>query len=50
MCFKNQLQGKRKTGDVMVGDVAVAKNLTEKQYAEFIEEATEEAFKKRHDS
>ncbi|WP_187294269.1 hypothetical protein [Olleya sp. ITB9] len=50
MCFKNQLKGKHKTGDVMVSDVAVVKNLTEKQYAKFLEEATEEATKKRHDS
>lgn len=25
MCFKNQLQGKRKTGDVIVSDVTLAK-------------------------
>jgi hypothetical protein len=30
----------------MVGDVAVAKNLTEKQYVKFIDNATEEATKK----
>ncbi|WP_261975631.1 EndoU domain-containing protein [Olleya sp. ITB9] len=46
MCFHHKPKGKRKTGDVMVGDVAVTKNLTEKQYAKFLEEATEEATKK----
>jgi|GEM_PF-1270023 len=46
MCFHHKPKGKRKTGDVIIDDVAVAKNLTDKEYVKFINDATEEATKK----
>lgn len=46
MCFKNQLQGKQKTGDVIVSGVTLTKKLTDKEFVKFIDDATEEAFKK----
>tara|TARA_R110000751_G_scaffold248122_4_gene347899 strand:+ start:2417 stop:3022 length:606 start_codon:yes stop_codon:yes gene_type:complete len=45
MCW-NYKGSSRKAGDIMVGDVAIAKNLTDKEYVKFIKKATEEASKK----
>lgn len=46
MCYQYKPKGVRKTGDITINDVAVAKNLTDKEYVKFINDATEEASKK----
>ncbi|AXO80724.1 hypothetical protein DZC78_10120 [Olleya aquimaris] len=46
MCYQYKPEGVRKTGDIIIDDVAVAKNLTDKEYVKFIDDATEEATKK----
>ncbi|AXO80720.1 hypothetical protein DZC78_10100 [Olleya aquimaris] len=46
MCYQYKPEGVRKTGDIIIDDVAVAKNLTDKEHVKFIDDATEEATKK----